>query len=58
MLLATTDIGVAPLWVVHVLYGVWLAVAAALVFASLRLVHIVRLPETAHANPLKGNHEK
>jgi hypothetical protein len=39
-------IGVAPLWVVHVLYGVWFAVALALVFTSTRLVRILRLPET------------
>ncbi|HWW96670.1 MAG TPA: hypothetical protein VNY74_03195 [Edaphobacter sp.] len=39
-------IGVAPLWVVHVLYGVWFAVALALVFTSIRLVRILRLPET------------
>jgi hypothetical protein len=31
-------VGVAPIWVVHVLYGVWLAVAVASVFASARLV--------------------
>jgi hypothetical protein len=37
-------IGVAPLWAVHVLYGVWFVVALALVFASTRLVHILRLP--------------
>ena len=51
-------IGVAPLWVIHVLYGVWLVVAVALVFTSVRLVRILRLPETAHANSLKGNHKK
>jgi hypothetical protein len=51
-------IGVAPLWVIHVLYGVWLVVAVALVFTSARLVRILRLPETAHANSLKGNHKK
>ena len=34
-------IGVAPLWVVHVLYGVWLVVALALVFATARLVRIL-----------------
>jgi hypothetical protein len=48
-------IGVAPLWVVHVLYGVWLAAALALVFASLRLVRILRLPETAPASSPNGN---
>ncbi len=36
-------IGVAPLWAVHVLYGVWLAVAVALVFASARLIRSLRL---------------
>jgi hypothetical protein len=39
-------IGVAPLWVVHVLYGVWIAAALALVFTSVRLVRLLRLPET------------
>jgi hypothetical protein len=48
-------IGVAPLWVVHVLYGAWLAAALALVFASLRLVRILRLPETAPASSPNGN---
>jgi hypothetical protein len=38
-------IGVAPLWVVHVLYGVWFAVAVALVFSFARLVRTLRLPE-------------
>jgi hypothetical protein len=38
-------IGVAPLWAVQVLYGVWLAAALALVFTAVRLVHILRLPE-------------
>ena len=45
-------IGVAPLWAVHVLYGVWLAAALALVFTAVRLVNILRLPDTAHANSL------
>jgi hypothetical protein len=35
-------IGVAPLWAVHVLYGVWLAAALALVFTAVRLVNILR----------------
>ncbi|MCU1252632.1 MAG: hypothetical protein JWQ49_5661 [Edaphobacter sp.] len=39
-------IGVAPLWAVHVLYGVWLAIAIALVFASLRLVRLLHPSET------------
>ena len=39
-------IGVAPLWVVHILYGLWCAVALALVFTFARLVRILRLPET------------
>jgi hypothetical protein len=34
-------IGAAPLWVVHVLYGVWFTVALALVFTSVRLVRIL-----------------
>jgi hypothetical protein len=45
-------IGVAPLWAVHVLYGVWLAAALALVFTAVRLVNILRLPDTARANSL------
>jgi hypothetical protein len=40
-------IGAAPLWVVHILYAVWLAAAFALVLISVRLVRILRLPETA-----------
>ena len=36
-------IGAAPLWVVYVLYGVWFAVALALVFTSARLVRILFL---------------
>jgi hypothetical protein len=39
-------IGVAPLWVVHVLYGVWFAAGVALVFTFARLVRSLRLPET------------
>ncbi len=35
-------VGAAPLWAVHILYGVWLAVAVALVFASVRLVRSLR----------------
>jgi hypothetical protein len=34
-------IGVAPLWAVHLLYGVWVAVALALAFVSTRLVRIL-----------------
>jgi hypothetical protein len=34
--------GVAPLWVVHVLYGVWLAVAVALLITSARLIRCPR----------------
>jgi hypothetical protein len=37
-------IGVAPLWAVHVLYGVWAAVAVALAFVSARLVRILIRP--------------
>jgi hypothetical protein len=39
-------IGVAPLWVVHVLYGVWFAVGVALVFASAKLIRSLRLAES------------
>ena len=49
-------IGVAPLWVVHVLYGVWFAVAVALVFTFARLVGILCLPETGPAGSPNGNH--
>jgi hypothetical protein len=34
-------IGVAPIWVIHILYGVWFFVAIALVFTALRLVRIL-----------------
>jgi len=47
-------IGIAPLWAVHVLYGVWLAAALALVVTAARLVNILRLPGTAHATSLVG----
>jgi hypothetical protein len=50
-------IGVAPLWAVHALYGVWLVAALALVFTSFRLFRILRLPETARTNSLNGRHE-
>jgi hypothetical protein len=40
-------IGAAPLWAVHLLYGVWLAVAVALVFTAARLIKILRAPETS-----------
>jgi hypothetical protein len=42
-------IGQAPLWVVHVLYGIWAAVALALLLASVRLVRVLARPETAVA---------
>jgi len=51
-------IGVAPLWVVHILYGVWFAVALALVFTSARFVRILRLAGTAPANSPNCNPEK
>ncbi len=38
-------VGVAPLWVVHVLYAVWIAMAIALVWTLVRLWRVVR--ETA-----------
>ena len=34
-------VGVAPIWVVDVLYGVWIAVALALVVASVRLFRVL-----------------
>lgn len=42
-------IGVAPLWAVHVLYGVWIAVAVGLVLSSWRMVGVLR----AHAAQVK-----
>jgi hypothetical protein len=44
-------IGVAPLWAVHALYGVWFVVALALVFASFRLIRILRLPQVGTPTP-------
>jgi hypothetical protein len=37
-------VGVAPLWAVDVLYGVWAVVALALIFAAVRLYRIVCRP--------------
>lgn len=37
-------IGVAPLWAVHVLYGVWAVAALALAFVSTRLVRVLIRP--------------
>ena len=37
-------IGVAPLWVVHLLYCVWLVVALALIVSSVRLVRVISRP--------------
>ena len=34
-------IGQAPLWTVHLLYGVWAAVALALLLASIKLVRVL-----------------
>jgi hypothetical protein len=34
-------VGAAPLWAVHVLYGVWVVVAVALVLASVRLYRVL-----------------
>ncbi|MGI8772423.1 MAG: hypothetical protein ACR2JE_13415 [Acidobacteriaceae bacterium] len=42
-------VGVAPLWAVHVLYGVWVAVALALVATSARLVRILIRSRTSQA---------
>ncbi|HWZ01823.1 MAG TPA: hypothetical protein VNX17_12105 [Edaphobacter sp.] len=49
-------IGVAPLWVVHVLDGVWFAVAVALVFTFARLVRSLCLPAAGPADSPNGNH--
>jgi hypothetical protein len=40
-------IGQAPLWAVHVLYGVWAATGVALVFASVKLVRTLMHPAVA-----------
>jgi hypothetical protein len=37
-------VGVAPLWVVHVLYAVWIAMAVALVWTLVRLWRVVAAP--------------
>jgi hypothetical protein len=37
-------IGQAPLWAVHVLYGVWAAAALALVLVSTRLIRVLKYP--------------
>jgi hypothetical protein len=34
-------IGATPLWVVHILYGVWVAVTLALIFVSAKLIRIL-----------------
>jgi hypothetical protein len=39
-------VGVAPLWTVHILYGVWAAVGLALLFASARLAQVLMHPAT------------
>jgi hypothetical protein len=44
-------VGVAPLWLVHVLYGVWFAVALALTFTSIRLVRILCHSTTSPVAP-------
>ena len=44
-------IGQAPLWTVHLLYGVWAAVALALLLASIKLVRVLARPETVVAGP-------
>jgi hypothetical protein len=44
-------IGQAPLWTVHVLYGVWAAVALALFLVSIKLVRVLARPETVVAGP-------
>jgi hypothetical protein len=43
-------IGVAPLWAVRVLFGVWFVLAAALIFLSARLVNILVDPATSGGN--------
>lgn len=40
-------IGVAPLWAVDILYGVWAAAAIALVYASIRLLQALAHPASA-----------
>jgi hypothetical protein len=52
-------IGAAPLWCVHILYGVWFAVAVALLFNSARLIRVVcgpvQLDETESAHQAAGS---
>jgi hypothetical protein len=52
-------IGAAPLWVVHVLYGVWFAIAVALFFTLARLIRVVfgpaHLDETESVHPTVGS---
>ncbi len=43
-------IGVAPLWTVRALYGVWFGLAVALIFLSARLVNILVDPATSGGN--------
>jgi hypothetical protein len=42
-------VGQAPLWAVHVLYGVWAAAGLALLFTSARLARVLRYPSTESA---------
>jgi len=46
-------IGQAPLWAVHVLYGVWAATGVALVFASVKLVRTLMHPAVASSVAVK-----
>jgi hypothetical protein len=47
-------IGAAPLWVVHILYGVWFVVALALLFTSASLIRVVF--RTAHFDEREDVH--
>ncbi|MGD0445456.1 MAG: hypothetical protein ABSA39_16085 [Edaphobacter sp.] len=49
-------IGAAPLWVVYILYGVWLAVAFALLFASARFIRAVFRP--AHLDGTQNEYRR
>ena len=46
-------VGVAPLWTVHILYGVWAAVGLALLCASARLAQVLMHPATDGAAGLE-----
>ena len=40
-------IGIAPLWAVHILYGIWIAVAVILIYVSTKLIPMIIHPTTS-----------